>query len=618
MYGVQNPVNDPASGNAAANDGFAARPRPIRDYLAPILDDLNPAILAPKIQAAHFELKPLMFDMLNSIGKFGGAPHEDARQHIHAFLEHNPPKMHTQLRNDIASFRQADDESMFECWDRYKKLLRNCTNHGFHDWTQVMMFYNGVNAPTRMMLDASANGTLLDKSPEEAFDILDRIANNDYQFHASRLRSGRRTHGRLDLDANDSIAAQLLAITNMLKNLQRPSQVKEVPVASSCCALCYGIHHVNECPENHDSANYMWNFNISNENPLGQIAQALHARPQGSLPSDTEVTKAQGKEKCSASTLKEAKFGGETLGEPSHEILYEESRLHDDSPLMESMGKGLMSGPNDERQNIATVKDKPPSIGVDGQRVTINVFNTLKYADDFRECQPLQDVESMMANEEPAEFSCINFSLIEDYLKLEDEDNNEIKVYQREVQQSSIIMARPVREAPKQVDNGLNVDVPPATMPQQLQHPSTNEEAHPTYGAQDKPTTIIVELVKTKRRKRQKCNPHPARESLSQLSFSHVREYSISGHRYAIAFLGTLEDKTKKRQKLKIFCSPHNHHCWSFKLGFLVASREGRQARTRERDSLEPFKQWSWLMGVTTLTLFRDKDRVSTTKKSRT
>ncbi|KAK8616740.1 hypothetical protein V6N13_116710 [Hibiscus sabdariffa] len=474
MYGVQNPVENPASRNAAAIDGFLARPRPIRDYLAPILDDLNPVILAPEFQAAHLELNPLMFDMLNSIGRFGGAPHEDARHHIHAFLEvcdsfrhqgvhqdvlklklfpyslrdrarawlsgvpsymmeswtdlcksfllqHNPSNMNTQLRNDIASFRQPDDESMFECWDRYKGLLRKCTNHGFHDWTQVMMFYNGVNAPTRMMLDASANGTLLDKSPEEAFNILDRIATNDYQFPSSRLGSGRRTHERLDLDANDSVSAQLSAITNMLKNLQRPGQVKEIPVASSSYALCNGIHHVNECPENHDSANYMWNFNMSNENPcsntydlgwsqhpnfswanqeihnigssnrhqnlteppifqqnmlwqndnqgsasssnnnsleatlqdfitttkallqdhvasiksqgallqsrgtllqshssslkaletqVGQIAQALQACPQGSLPSDTDVTKAQGKEKYSAFTLKEAKFGG--------------------------------------------------------------------------------------------------------------------------------------------------------------------------------------------------------------------------------------------------------------------------------------------------------------------
>ncbi|KAK8523086.1 hypothetical protein V6N12_047619 [Hibiscus sabdariffa] len=122
-------------------------------------------------------------------------------------MRYNPPNMHTQLRNGIASFRQADDESMYECWDRYKGLLRKCTNHGFQDWTQVVMFYNGVNAPPRMILDTSANGTLLDKSPEEDFEILDRIANNDYQFPTSRLGSGRRTSGKLELNANDSVSA---------------------------------------------------------------------------------------------------------------------------------------------------------------------------------------------------------------------------------------------------------------------------------------------------------------------------------------------------------------------------------------------------------------------------
>ncbi|KAK9007288.1 hypothetical protein V6N11_051117 [Hibiscus sabdariffa] len=87
------------------------------------------------------------------------------------------------------------------------------------------MLYNGVNAPTRMMLDASANGTLLDKSPEAAYDILDRIANNDYQFPAARLGAGRSAPGKLDLDASDSISAQLFAITNLLKNLQKPTDV---------------------------------------------------------------------------------------------------------------------------------------------------------------------------------------------------------------------------------------------------------------------------------------------------------------------------------------------------------------------------------------------------------
>ena len=72
---------------ANGNVGHGPRPRAIRDHLNPSLDDLNPGIVAPEIQAAHFELKPVMFNMLNSIGQFGGMPHEDARQHIRSFLE---------------------------------------------------------------------------------------------------------------------------------------------------------------------------------------------------------------------------------------------------------------------------------------------------------------------------------------------------------------------------------------------------------------------------------------------------------------------------------------------------------------------------------------------------
>ncbi|KAK8632721.1 hypothetical protein V6N13_073104 [Hibiscus sabdariffa] len=169
--------------------------------------------------------------------------------------------MNTQLKNDIASFRHADDKSIYECRDRYKGLLRKCSTHGFQDWTQMVMFYNGVNAPTRMMLDASANGTLLDKSPAEEFDILDRIANNDYQFPSARLGTGRKTQGVLELDAKDSVSTQLSAITNMLKNLQRSNEVKDVKTASSVCLLCHGNHHERECPSNQESIKYVGNHN---------------------------------------------------------------------------------------------------------------------------------------------------------------------------------------------------------------------------------------------------------------------------------------------------------------------------------------------------------------------
>ncbi|KAL4364110.1 hypothetical protein GQ457_04G018520 [Hibiscus cannabinus] len=110
--------------------------------------------------------------------------------------------------------------------------------------------YNGVNTPTRMMLDASANGTLLDKSTEEAFEILDRLANNDYKFPYTRKGMARRNVIAYELEPTDSISTQLGTLTYMVKNLQRPSNSQEVKVIASCCDLCNINHDSFECPQN--------------------------------------------------------------------------------------------------------------------------------------------------------------------------------------------------------------------------------------------------------------------------------------------------------------------------------------------------------------------------------
>ncbi|KAL4379343.1 hypothetical protein GQ457_02G031760 [Hibiscus cannabinus] len=282
-----------------------ARNRPIRDHLLLDLENLNRGIVTPEIQATQFELKPVMFNMLNSIGQFGGLTHEDARQHLRSFIEfcdsfrqhgvhedvtrlklfpyslrdktrawfnsipsgfveswddlcrnfiirYSSTVLTDKLRNDITSFRQTDDESMYEAWDRYKELFRKCPMHGFNEWTKVIMFYNGVNAPTRMMLDASANGTLLDKSAEKGMT--------------------RRNVTAYELEPTDAISAQLAALTNMVKNLQRPSNSQEVKSQEATLK--------------------------SLETQVGQFAQMLSAGPQGNLPSNTEVARGQGYEQC--------------------------------------------------------------------------------------------------------------------------------------------------------------------------------------------------------------------------------------------------------------------------------------------------------------------------------
>ncbi|KAK8684156.1 hypothetical protein V6N13_040187 [Hibiscus sabdariffa] len=69
------------------------------------LEGLNPAVTMPEFEAEHFELKPVMFNMLNTLGQFGGTPNENARQHLKSFLEIcNSFKIHG-VSNDVLKLK---------------------------------------------------------------------------------------------------------------------------------------------------------------------------------------------------------------------------------------------------------------------------------------------------------------------------------------------------------------------------------------------------------------------------------------------------------------------------------------------------------------------------------
>ncbi|KAL4377135.1 hypothetical protein GQ457_02G026990 [Hibiscus cannabinus] len=342
----------------------------IRDYLAEDLEGLNPVVTMPDFEAEHFELKPVMFNMVNTLGQFGGTPNENARQHVKSFLDIcNSFKIHevsndvlklklfpyslrdkaktwlnnlqpgslqswtqlcrcflakfsytnmtyhlrnqitsfrqeddkamhedkaktwlnnlqlgslqswTQLcrcflakfsytnmtyhlRNQITSFRQEDNEAMHEAWESYRDLFRRCPIHGLPEWMQVSIFYNSVNTPTRTMLDASANGILLDKPSRESLEILDKLAQNDYQHPTSRRGITRR--GPAQLDSFDNILAQIASLTNMVKNMQKQPHIQEVKALDTFCDQCGSNHDASKCGQKIESSCYVGNYNRNN------------------------------------------------------------------------------------------------------------------------------------------------------------------------------------------------------------------------------------------------------------------------------------------------------------------------------------------------------------------
>ncbi|KAK8690784.1 hypothetical protein V6N13_074310 [Hibiscus sabdariffa] len=102
------------------------------------------------------------------------------------------------------------------------------------------------------------------------------------------------------------------------------------------------------------------------ENQVGQIAQALQVRPQGSLPSDTEATKRNGKEQCSALTLrsgttinKDVEFGGEENTEASPVPKKKESKVQQEAQEEEGREEVLTTNPRGGLSADATAKVVP-------------------------------------------------------------------------------------------------------------------------------------------------------------------------------------------------------------------------------------------------------------------
>jgi len=79
------------------------------------------------------------------------------------------------LSNQITSFAQREDDSLYKAWENFKDLLRLYPHHNIQQWIVVQTFYDGITYAMRSMIDAAANGTLMSKTEEEAYNLIERM-----------------------------------------------------------------------------------------------------------------------------------------------------------------------------------------------------------------------------------------------------------------------------------------------------------------------------------------------------------------------------------------------------------------------------------------------------------
>ncbi|CAN6583797.1 unnamed protein product [Malus baccata var. baccata] len=98
------------------------------------------------------------------------------------------------LRKRISGIQQEEGESFPTYYERFKSLVASCPQHQMKEELLLQYFYEGLLPIERQMLDASAGGALVDKTPTAAKTLIANRALNAQQYEGVGQRSTTRQH----------------------------------------------------------------------------------------------------------------------------------------------------------------------------------------------------------------------------------------------------------------------------------------------------------------------------------------------------------------------------------------------------------------------------------------
>ena len=89
----------------------------------------------------------------------------------------------------------------------------------------------------------------MSKNYEEAYDLLENMAANNYQWPTSRMHQPRAV-GKLELDAVSALSAQMTAQFSAINKRIDALSMQTVQKVTAICEICTGNHPSEQCAIN--------------------------------------------------------------------------------------------------------------------------------------------------------------------------------------------------------------------------------------------------------------------------------------------------------------------------------------------------------------------------------
>ncbi|XP_061368897.1 uncharacterized protein LOC133311780 [Gastrolobium bilobum] len=141
--------------------------RTLGEYMTPAVIPPSGSVVRPTVEPNNFKLKPALIHLVQK-DQFAGTSAEDPYLHIENFL----------LLCDTVKINEA--------------------------WQQAAIFLQGMTTNTRTLVHATAGGLLSTKTPQEALDIFESLASQEFD---NASLPDRRV-GIIKLDGYDALLAR--------------------------------------------------------------------------------------------------------------------------------------------------------------------------------------------------------------------------------------------------------------------------------------------------------------------------------------------------------------------------------------------------------------------------
>ena len=103
-----------------------------------------------------------------------------------------PPALTSERRGEIIVFKQGDDESLYNAWERYKRLQKRFPMHGIDLTTLMDIFYYSMNYTSKGIIDAACCGAFKRKSFEKEKQLIEDLAKCNYRAPSETSGSNNR------------------------------------------------------------------------------------------------------------------------------------------------------------------------------------------------------------------------------------------------------------------------------------------------------------------------------------------------------------------------------------------------------------------------------------------